>query len=864
MWGFKQSVGVDQPLRKFLDASRDSLKRLRSFKQVLERLSQPEKKPFFEKHHEIIFFTIYSSFTTIEACLQSKASKKSQDSHFSELMKTVLPSLETVIILLPEKLFDKWQSNSICSVIHKVLHPENDLTLRCYGIKLLVLYMLAAQDNVNESCLELFSTAVPGFPPPFVPAVGESVDATTSDHSSSVFNRYGSYSPSENTTWWDATPGIGDAVGIAKVKPLFLETKPANLKVPRTRYIMDCLMHVMTSQVGRIQWADPNHHFRGFAFLYHQFKLRYLAPLYKDFRFARQIYLPGTSGSTSMEPISVASPSNPASLPGKGDRISSLIRLAYDTSDPIYSQTKQLVLQKILNWLLYRSSERLLVNIPDDLTQEMLHSGSYPSQLNGVDLLNKMHFSTCDNITLLLEMLRQGFSLPVIYKVPHQIVELYHKWMEDRPVFMLDPTSPSEELQDNERLSWETLGGRETTRNEELRAGLQASLRMFIEHTRGVFSIKQDGKVDRSHLGAHVDLCKQVIELYRLMVKKWLLDQESWLYLLQTLLDITESVMEENPPVGGVSTLSTQLAEPLLKTLLVSYVRASIAVPLPSALWDALQKVMEERKEWKIVVISWQEIVDLITHVLGQVLYGLDVTCLPLDQLEQRKQVRQRTGISSRGEHSLQNSHTSEGRKHEFAPIEEEKHEVTIFDKRKNLATLLSATTSNNAPPTSPSFGTGGRRLSFRRVQKLSQPESVEYSHRYWDRPPERSPAPIGKNVSNSENVLDRSFDIPSPSSCIPPDSASVSSVRAKSVAALPHQLLHTPGGSPQLKRFVSAQKSEVEQPREGDQECNKLRKATSEHILSKSQWDCPDSTSTPSKPAIPSSSTSPSIADSE
>ena len=199
----------------------------------------------------------------------------------------------------------------------------------------------------------------------------------------------------------------GDAVGIAKVKPLFLETKPANLKVPRTRYIMDCLMHVMTSQVGRIQWADPNHHFRGFAFLYHQFKLRYLAPLYKDFRFARQIYLPGTSGSTSMEPISVASPSNPASLPGKGDRISSLIRLAYDTSDPIYSQTKQLVLQKILNWLLYRSSERLLVNIPDDLTQEMLHSGSYPSQLNGVDLLNKMHFSTCDNITLLLEMLRQ-------------------------------------------------------------------------------------------------------------------------------------------------------------------------------------------------------------------------------------------------------------------------------------------------------------------------------------------------------------------------------------------------------------------------------------------------------------------------
>ena len=87
--------------------------------------------------------------------------------------------------------------------------------------------------------------------------------------------------------------------------------------------------------------------------------------------------------------------------------MSAIVRLAHDTSDPIYAQVKQLVLQKVLNWLMYKRSDQLLVNLPDELTQDMLLSGSFPSQLSGVELLNKILFSTRDNITLLLEMLRQ-------------------------------------------------------------------------------------------------------------------------------------------------------------------------------------------------------------------------------------------------------------------------------------------------------------------------------------------------------------------------------------------------------------------------------------------------------------------------
>ena len=202
----------------------------------------------------------------------------------------------------------------------------------------------------------------------------------------------------------------GDVISIAKVKPLYMETNPANVKVPRTRYLMDCLMHLITSQVGRIQWADPTLHLRGFAYLFHQLKLRYLAPLYKEFRGRHQLYAtaPGSANPSSISPLS--SPSSSSStpkLPSKGDRMSAIVRMAYDTSDPIYTQVKQLVLQKVLNWLMYKRSDQLLVNLPDELTQDMLLSGSFPSQLSGVELLNKILFSTRGNITLLLEMLRQ-------------------------------------------------------------------------------------------------------------------------------------------------------------------------------------------------------------------------------------------------------------------------------------------------------------------------------------------------------------------------------------------------------------------------------------------------------------------------
>ena len=60
--------------------------------------------------------------------------------------------------------------------------------------------------------------------------------------------------------------------------------------MPRTKLMMEYLLSLLTGEVGRAQWSDPAYHRRGFAFLFYQFQLKYLVPLYKDFRQSSDIY----------------------------------------------------------------------------------------------------------------------------------------------------------------------------------------------------------------------------------------------------------------------------------------------------------------------------------------------------------------------------------------------------------------------------------------------------------------------------------------------------------------------------------------------------------------------------------------------
>ena len=132
------------------------------------------------------------------------------------------------------------QSHS-CSVLcllsglvgRKLLHPENTLKvhtpiafnsqepllfssppsllfpqLQQYGIKLLVLWLQALQENAGDACMELFASAVPHFPPQKTP-MGLPLDSPSPSLSSlSLCERYGTYSSTSIGPSNSATPLI--------------------------------------------------------------------------------------------------------------------------------------------------------------------------------------------------------------------------------------------------------------------------------------------------------------------------------------------------------------------------------------------------------------------------------------------------------------------------------------------------------------------------------------------------------------------------------------------------------------------------------------------------------------------------------
>lgn len=54
--------------------------------------------------------------------------------------------------------------------------------------------------------------------------------------------------------------------------------------------LMDYLLNCLTVQVGRLKWGDTSKHVKGFSFLFFQFKLFYLACLYRNFRSDAGLY----------------------------------------------------------------------------------------------------------------------------------------------------------------------------------------------------------------------------------------------------------------------------------------------------------------------------------------------------------------------------------------------------------------------------------------------------------------------------------------------------------------------------------------------------------------------------------------------
>lgn len=118
-------------------------------------------------------------------------------------------------------------------------------------------------------------------------------------------------------------------------------------------------------------------------------------------------------------------------------RMSAVIKLEYDLSHPVYQCIKNLVLKYVLRWFLPNSKEskdqsggvgarRSLYYLPPPVL------ASDPSRDTGAGLMRQMWFTSRDNVSLLLEICRQGFSAHTDPAHMRLLVDLYWQWNQVR------------------------------------------------------------------------------------------------------------------------------------------------------------------------------------------------------------------------------------------------------------------------------------------------------------------------------------------------------------------------------------------------------------------------------------------------
>ena len=109
--------------------------------------------------------------------------------------------------------------------------------------------------------------------------------------------------------------------------------------------------------------------------------------------------------------------------------MSSVIKLEYDLSNPVYTKVKNLVVVYVLRWFLPSGPDQLdkastsVCFLPPPLVPQ--DEGVGPG---GVQLMKQMWFATRDNVKLLLEICRQGFTTLTDPLHRRLLVDLYRHW----------------------------------------------------------------------------------------------------------------------------------------------------------------------------------------------------------------------------------------------------------------------------------------------------------------------------------------------------------------------------------------------------------------------------------------------------
>lgn len=144
-------------------------------------------------------------------------------------------------------------------------------------------------------------------------------------------------------------------------------------------------------------------------------------------------------------------------------------------------------------------------------------------------------------------------------------------------------------------------------------------------------------------------MCKRVLNSYRYMVMKVEMDRETWEQLLLVMLRITSLVLSQQIPIKKEDSLGGRLAPAFFQTLIVTWIRANINVPLPLSIWHEFQSTIILLSGWEEMVREWTKTMDTITRVMCRYVYNVNLHDLPLERVtgdkKDRRKVRPKEGM---------------------------------------------------------------------------------------------------------------------------------------------------------------------------------------------------------------------------
>uniref|UniRef100_A0A671P5I7 Ral GTPase-activating protein subunit alpha-2-like n=1 Tax=Sinocyclocheilus anshuiensis TaxID=1608454 RepID=A0A671P5I7_9TELE len=666
---------VKKSTQKVLDPKKDVFTRLKHLRALL---GENELKAFFETNCSQIYFIFYENFITLESNLKQKGNKSQR-----EELDSILFIFEKILQLLPEKINSRWQFHSIGSILKKLLHTGNSFKIRCEGMRLFLLWLQALQSNCAEEQLLIFACLIPGFP-----AVPSSRGPCTLD---TII-----YNPFSNP------PDGNKHIVPEEISPLVPAVPGEKVAEDHTCSVLQIVLKVMVLQASSLDWKNKDSQDTGFRFLFSLFKKYYLPQLFPTFTKQTNLYKPQLDLPIHRpKPLYVPVTRNSESTYCTRDQylaprvafitwlVNFFLEKKYVNSATSSSKNGGEVLPKIIqvggSLMTENHSEP---NGP--VEQEKNHSNSSTlsdrrgsnSSLCSIeeehrtvyDMVQSILLSTRDNVNFVNEVFHQAFLLPACEaSATRKVIKVYRKWiLQEKPNFMAEPetTSQEEDGEEEHLISetdtahvqvLETHGHKRSSswgrtysfssaisrgclteeQNQDMKAGIQPTLQVFLTNSANVFLLEPCEDVPKL-LENQLEVCRAVLSVYRHIIMEQNMNRPTWSQLLQVLLRITEAVMKRPQEDQKKDTFAHSLASILFKTIFVAWVRANLTVFISRELWDELLAVLSSLSHWEELVFEWASIMDSLTAVLARHVYGLDLHNLPLDKLSEQKEKKQR------------------------------------------------------------------------------------------------------------------------------------------------------------------------------------------------------------------------------